>query len=413
MAYANIRDLLKIATVGGDADAERKLSKFILNGVDIVREQSSTLASKFKKLKPIKTPVVRWLEQYDYPTQVTGALSTVTITFSGYLFNAAITADNLKQVVRIGTVLRRPSDGVQMLVSAVDYANLQCTVGAHGNNSLSDDASAITYDIIGESTSDYNTDWQPRAVDRKWRDCSLQIIKEDFEIPWLMRAMAMEQVPDEVAHQLKSLMNVIARKMDRSLLMMEPVYSGGAYVGADKTVQPTVTGILTWLKICNAERAMTNTYVDMSSVAPDPDNLNNLVFHMETDEFANFNTGNWHIACSPVQHQYLSDMFAEDRQFMMADKKVGYGVEVFYSKLGKAFPILRDYHMPNDMIVVVDTNDVGWGYVANDQLRQVPIAQGDNSRVDKRFITCAFYGTVMRKPRQSIGGLYGLPTTYV
>ncbi len=60
------------------------------------------------------------------------------MTFSGNLFGAAITAESIRKVIRVGTILERPTDGVQVKVASV--AGLSATVAAYGNTVLSDDA---------------------------------------------------------------------------------------------------------------------------------------------------------------------------------------------------------------------------------------------------------------------------------
>lgn len=414
MAYANLRSLLKLAMYDGDAEAQQKLKKFIEKGIDRIRERESTLFAKFKKGGMLRSTKVTWQEQYGPQLRLKATLTNTTLLFdsTSYLMNKIMSADNLKQCVRIGTVLRRESDGVQAKISAEDFDNLSCTVGAHGNNTLSNDSEAVYWKVIGESIADYDSNWQPKAVDRVPRWCSLQIFKEDFEIPWLQMRMAMENVPDEKVHQLAEIMYMIKVKMGTSLLLMEPPYSGGAYVAADATTTPACTGLLTWAKIAYAENPNANVYVNKSNVAPNPDDLNNIVYYMEDEENADFDRGKWNIAMPGVQHMYISDAFSDSREFTMKESEIGYSVTAFHSKIGKTFPILRDPHMPKDSIAVVDCSDVEWGYVSGEQVRPILIAQTNNQRVFQQFITGAIWGTKVRKPRQSLGLIYGCPSTY-
>ncbi len=135
----NVSDFMKLWTQSDQA-SERLLQKFLLVGLDKVVQGQSDVLSKIPVGKPVSSPVVRWLEEWGYPSQVTAQLSGTSLTFSGYLFGKAISAESLKKVIRTGTILERPSDGVQAKVSSV--TGLAATVAAYGNTTLSDDTSA-------------------------------------------------------------------------------------------------------------------------------------------------------------------------------------------------------------------------------------------------------------------------------
>lgn len=393
------------------ADNERKLAKIIEKGIDKITEKESTLFKRFKKGPDLKVPVKRWLEQRNYELQITGTLATSTITFSGTILGAAITAHSMAQHVKPGTILER-GDGMQCIISTVNYAALTCTVAAHGNTSLSDDSGAVQYDIVGDAISDANDDFVPMALDRSWRSCGTQIWKEGLRMPWTKKNTAMEAVSNELQYQLSELISHLQAKIAVACIRVLPVYdSGFGKFGLDEEVS-TMCGLMGWIKVTQTEAANGDIWKDMTSIgAVGPDTLNNLIYNFESQEKADYNKGDWVIACHPVTHQYLSDFYADQRWFEMKDTETGKTVNAFRSSIGKRFPVLADYRLRKDVLLIVDCSDVQYGYFSNDHVRVVDVAQGTD-RQDRKMVTCQTWGTMVRKPRQSICGMYNLPTSY-
>jgi len=405
-------DLLKLWTQN-TADAERKLAKIIEKGIDKITEKESSLFKRFKKGPDLRIPVKRWMEQRNYELSITGTLATATITFSGSLLGAAITAGSMQQHVKPGLILERP-DGLQVKVSAVNYTALTATVAAHGNSgSLSDDLTAQSYDIIGDSISDANEDFVARSVDRAWRSCGTEIWKENLKMPWTKKNTAMEAVTDEMQYQMTELIENLQKKISVACLRMRPNYSGGNWVYGLNVEDPTMCGLMGWIYVTQGEVANTDIWKDMTTPgAVTPDVLNKLIYDFEIQEKADYNKGDWVIACSPVQHQFISDFYQDQRWFEFSDGTVGKpAAETFRSAIGKKFPIVSDQRLRKDVLLVVDASDVEYGYYAGDHVRVVDIAQG-NDRQDKKMITCQTWGVKLRKPRQSVCGMYKLPTTY-
>ena len=130
----DVIDFMKLWTQG-DPASERFLRNFLLMGLDKVVQGQSDVLSKIPVGRPVSSPVVRWLEEWGYPSQLTAQLSGTSMTFSGYLFGKAITPESVKKVIHAGTILERPSDGVQAKVVSVN--DLTATVAAyrrHGPN---------------------------------------------------------------------------------------------------------------------------------------------------------------------------------------------------------------------------------------------------------------------------------------
>lgn len=405
-----IIDLLKLWTQN-TADAERKLAKIIEKGIDRITEKESSLFKRFKKGPDLRIPVKRWMEQVNYELSITGTLSSTTLTFSGNLLGAAITAASMQQHIKPGTILER-GDGMQCKVTAVNYSGPSATVAAHGNTSLSNDSGAVVYDIIGDAVSDSNTDFVARSLDRGWRACGTQIWKENLKMPWTKRNTAMEAVADEMQHQMTELITNLQNKIAVACLRIRPNYSGGNWVYGLNVEDPTMCGLMAWIYITQGESANTAIWKDMTSEgAVTPDTLNQLIFDFDIQEKADYNKGDWVVGCHPVTHQFLSDFYTDQRWFQMGDKTAGKYVEVFRSSIGKNFPIVSDHRLRKDVLLVVDCSDVEYGYYAGDHVRVVDIAQG-YARQDEKMVTCQTWGTKIRKPRQSICGMYNLPTTY-
>ena len=397
-----------------DQESERKRAKIIEKGLDEVTERESPLVARMKVGSNVQTQKVQWMEERAYELILTGTLTGTSLVFSGYLLGAAITSDALKQHVKVNSVLYRDSDGMQCKVSSMDYSNLTATVAAHGNNTLSNDSSAVSYRLLLAASSDYDDTYVPNSLDRRFRFCGTQIFKEYVELPHSRRDLKMEIIADEWAHQVKKVVDKIAQQRAAALILMEPPYSGGSYVTGYETENPAITGIFAWPKIVQAELANTDVYVDNSAsgtaVPLDVDALNALVMAMEDDEKVNFNRGDWVIAMHGVTHQYISDEFVGAREFSMEKKEVGYEVTAFHSKRGKTFPILRDNYVPASKIAILDISDCRWGWYGKQNIRTKLLAESYEN-VDIVKITGQIYGVVKRKPRE-IGVIYGLPTTY-
>ena len=167
-AFASQGDFMKLWTQS-DQTSERKLQKFLLTGLDKIVQSRSDFLSKIKVGETIATPIVRWMEEVQYPTAVTALWDgSTTLTISGTLFYSAVTAAAIRKVVRVGTILERQSDGVQLKVSAVDGivdgSPFAATVGLYGNTTGSLDGGAVTWEIISEVWSDYKDADETRSL---------------------------------------------------------------------------------------------------------------------------------------------------------------------------------------------------------------------------------------------------------
>jgi hypothetical protein len=105
----------------------------------------------------------------------------------------------------------------------------------------------------------------------------------------------------------------------------------------------------------------------------------------------------------------MADFDISFREMKKDDKTVGFEVDTFGAKIGKKFPILADIYMRPDVLQVVDLSKVSYGYYKGDKLNRKELAT--QGRYSRWLISFQTYGTVMRKPRQSIGTIYGLATT--
>ncbi len=402
----NVGDFMKLWTQG-DIDSERKLQRLLLAGLDkVVQEQSDVLA-KIKVGPSVASPVVRWMEEWGYPSQITAQLTGTTMTFSGTLFGAAITAESLTKVIRVGTILERPTDGVQVKVASVD--TLTATVAAYGNTVLSDDAAGTGWDIIAEVWSDYRDAADPRCLDRIFREVGTQIHAETFEIPKTRKNTKYEVVTNEVRHQIQALFDKLRRQLAYAVLRSRPFHDGTSYVYGNKTEEPTMCGLCTWPSITQAELSNPNVCVNKGAAALTKVDLDNLARHLWLDEHANFNKGNWWIVCHPLTHQYIHDFDISYRRTEKDERGVGFYVDHFDAKIGKSFPILSDRYLRPDTLILTNLEAAEYGYYANDKLdrKEVP-TQG---RYQRWLISFQTYGVVVRNPRSNIGMIYGLPVS--
>ncbi len=402
----NVFDFMKLWTQSGE-EADRKIKKILLEGLDKVVQEESDVLSKIRVASPVATPVVRWMEEWGYPSQITTQLEGNTMTFSGSLFGQDIDDEGVRKVVRVGTILERPSDGVQAKVTSVD--GLTATVQGYGNTTLSDDASAVGWDIISEVWSDYRDASDPRSLDRVFREVGTQIHAETFEIPKTRANTKYEIVANEVEHQMQALLAKLRRQLAFAVLRSRPYHDGSNYVYGNRTEEPTMCGICTWPVITQAELANTDVYMDKSGQPLTKSDLDDLARHLWLDEHANYNKGNWWIVCHPLTHQYIQDFDISYRRIEKDDRGVGFHVDTFDAKIGKSFQILADRYMRPDVLILVNFDKMEYGYFAKDTVTRKEIqTQG---RYQRWLISFQTYGVVARNPRANIGMIYGLPTS--
>jgi hypothetical protein len=402
----NISDFLKLWTQG-DAVSERKLQKFLLMGLDKVVQGKSDVLSKIPVGPSVAGPVVRWMEEWGYPSQVTAQLAGNLITISGNLFGAAVNAESARKVIRPGTILERPSDGVQVKVSSLD--GLTATVAAYGNTSLSDDLEPLGWDIISEVWSDYRDASDPRSLDRVFREVGTQIHAETFEIPKTRKNTRYEIIANETEHQISALLEKLRRQLAYAVLRSRPYHDGTDFVYGNKTEEPTMCGISTWPVITQSELSNPQVFVNKNGSALTKTDLDNLARHLWLDENADYNTGDWWLVCHPLTHQYIHDFDISYRRMEKDDKNVGFSVDTFDAKIGKSFPILSDRYMRPDTLLLVNFAATSYGYFANDRMdrKEIP-TQG---RYQRWLISFQTYGVVVRGPRQNVGMIHGLPTS--
>lgn len=415
MAYADLNDHLVYWTQSGQ-EAERKRTKDVRDGLTWLREKKDRIATRFKKGKNETSLEPKWREGVVYQTRVTGTLTGSTFVLSGYLLNAAISADAMRQFIKPKTILER-DDGVKMQISAtaadISYSTYTCAnCVAHGTSTLSDDTAATTWKILGNPIADYDTDNMPRSLDYGFRSCGHQLFKENFEIPWLAKRIKYDGIRDQRALNVTELIKKINDEINISLLRMEPVYSGGGYVFGYGTQTSTICGVMTWPDITYAEYPNANVYLNKAGQPIDPDDINQVVRGLYYEEDADFNVGDWVLAVPPATHSYISRFGEDERRWTMKENRYGHTVKYFMTDLGVELEIVPDTDMRGDSAAILDCSAFEWGYLEGEEPHTVELAR-TNDRVDRVMITGGFYGTVCNAPRKKIGKIYGLPTTFV
>lgn len=392
-------------------DAERKLQKILEPMLDEYVRDDSDLLAKLSVGPSLATPVQRWMEEEGYPDKIYGQLTLTPdiITFTGNIFGAAVTDVNLLKVIRVGTILQRPSDGKQVRVTAVtgitDGAPFTVTVAAHGNSSLSADGAPIWWDIIGELWTDMREVDSTRSLNRVFRECGSQIHAETFEIPKTRKLTKYELVGDEVEHQIGALLAKLRRSLAHSVIKMEPYYSAG-YKFGNAVEESSMCGIRIWPIICSAEDSNTNVYKDMSATALTRTPLDDLIRYMWTERNSNFNEGDWWIVVHPSTHMKIAAMDLTMRETTRNDKGVGIQVEYFDSQIGKRFPILADPYMLATDLLVLNLKSLSYCYFAQDKLDRKEIAT--KGRFQQWLVSFQTIGVKARNPKKNIGMMYGI-----
>ena len=245
-------------------------------------------------------------------------------------------------------------------------------------------------------------------MDRSFREVGTQIHAETFEIPKTRKNTKYEIVADEVDHQITALLEKMQRQIAYAVLRSRPYYNSG-YKYGNSVEESTMCGVCTWPTIVQAEAANTAVYVNNSGAEITKEIIDDLVRNMWLTEHSDFNTGDWSIVCHPLVHRYIHDLDLQFRQMAYKDDKIGTKVDTFDAKIGKSFPILSDRYMRPDVLMVVDTSKIYYGYFQEDRLDRKELAT--QGRYQRWLISFQTYGTVVRKPRQSIGMVYGLATS--
>ncbi len=399
----NVSDFLKLWTQS-DQVSERRLQKFLLMGLDKVVQEQSDVLSKLSVGPPASGPVVRWMEEWGYPSQISATLDESTLTFSGRLFGKAIDAESVRKVIRQGTILERPSDGAQVKVNSLN--GLTATVSSYGGGALSDDITETVWDIIAEAWSDYRDADDPRSLDRVFREVGTQIHAETFEIPKTRKNTKYEIVGDEVEHQISALLDKLRRQLAYAVLRSRPFHDGTGFVYGNKTEESTMCGLCSWPLITQSETPNPKVYVNKASQSLTKDDLDNLALSLWLDEQADLNKGNWWIVCHPLISRYIHDFDISYRRTERADTGVGFYVDHFDSKIGKNFPILPDRYMRPDTLMIVNFDATTYGYYANDRMDRKEVST--QGRYQRWLISFQTYGVVVRNPRANIGMIYGL-----
>jgi hypothetical protein len=345
---------------------------------------------------------------------VTAALgSGTTLAISGYIRQSAVTQDNIQHHVRVGTILERESDGTQVQVSSIagitdGSSTWDATVAEYGNSAggnVVDDSGAVTWVILGEPWTDATDVTDTRALDRFFRECGTEIFAESFEILETRKNTKYEEVNNEVEHQMKALVDRLKQKIGYSLLRSLPYYSSG-YKYGNATQRPTLTGLWGWAVITQSEYANTNVYVNKSSAELVKEDIDDLVKAMWVEERANFNSGDWYIACHPYVHQYISEFDNAMRDTTRTDKTAGYMVTRLMTKIGKEFPVLPDIYMRPGVLHVCNASKFEHGYYSNDDIHRKELAT--QGRYQRWLVSFQKYGLVARSPRQNLGTIYGI-----
>lgn len=399
----DVSDFMRIWTQG-DQESERKMKDVLLDGLDSVIQAESDVLSRIRVDSPTFGPVIRWMEEWGYPSKVTAQVTGTTMNFTGSLFGETVTGETIRKVIREGTILERNNDGCQVKVASVD--GLAASVTAYGNTLLTYDSDSTEWEIIAEPWSDFRDATGPRALDRKFREAGTQIFAETFEIPKTRKNTQYQVVSCEVEHQIVALIGKLRRQLAYSVLRSRPFHDGSQFIWGDKTEKPTMCGLCTWPVITQGEIPNPHVCVDKNGEAPSKTDVDNLVRHLWLDEHADYNNGDWWIVCHPGTSQFIHDFDISYRRVTTRDRRIGFHVDEFYSKVGKTFPVLSDRYMRSGVVLVVNFDAFSYGYYANDSLaRQEIPTQG---RYERWLISFQTYGVVARNPRANIGMIHGL-----
>jgi hypothetical protein len=136
--------------------------------------------------------------------------------------------------------------------------------------------------------------------------------------------------------------------------------------------------------------------------------INKLLYHLEADEGAVFDEGEWYFVCDRVTRQWLSRLNSEFLITERTDKTAGTYITSFVSNTGKKFPIVQEPFLPAGKFYVHNKSDAEWGYMADYDLIEKDLAA--ESLMNRRLHALQAYAK--QKRRRWIGEIYSLKTTY-
>jgi hypothetical protein len=396
-------DFMKLWTLN-DEESESKMKPVLLDGLDSVVQRGSDVLSKIECSRPIDSPIVRWMEEWGYPSTISAQLTANSVVFSSSLFGKPIDGISVRKVIREGTILERRRDGCQAKISSVQ--GLTAAVESYGATALNDDLEPVSWDVISEAWSDFRGASESRSLDRFFREVGTQIFAETFEIPKTRKNTKYEVVSYETEHQIIALLQKLRRQLAYAVLRSRPFHDGSQFVWGDKTEEPTMCGLCAWPIITQNESPNPKVFVNKAGEALTKHDLDDLTRDIWLDEHADYGAGDWRIVCHPSVHQFIHDFDISYRRIDKKDKEIGFRVDEFHSKIGKTFPILSEPYMRPGVLILVNFEAFKYGYYANDSLQRKEIST--QGRYQRWLLTFQTYGVVARNPRANIGMIYGL-----
>lgn len=406
-------DAIKPWTQSG-IDAQRKVRQQVLKLIDELGVRKQDFFSTLGRAGKAVNNVIHWAERYHYSSEITGQMASPSgvVTFSGYVLgNTAVSEQSLQLHIQVGTIIERPSDGAQYICTVCDYANLTATFTAHGNTgAISADGAPVEYDIIGHATTDSNESHVPSYLDLSWRHAGTQRMTELFtyDHTWLNISPATELgIVDKVKDQISALTRKFRERLGRSVLRGSPTYDGGEYKFGDQLERGTMTGIFQWPRLCNAEKAKPNTYVNMSGAPITAAALNDLIFYGQQEEGCDYSEGDWAIVCDPVTREEISTFDDNYITKPPADHTSGLYISQFVTRSGDKFPIMKDRWVRKGTLTVVNKSECKWDYLQGCDVL-VKELETQNMQYKKLLYLQAY--AIARKPRQILH-MYGMPTT--
>jgi hypothetical protein len=284
-------------------------------------------------------------------------------------------------------------------------------VQAYGQTALGasqNDSSAVDYDIESEPWTDYDDADYFRALDRDWEKVGAQIFAESFDIGKTRDNLSMRKI-EERGEQLAALIRKLRRRLAKAVVRSHPQYTGGAYVFSDSNERATMSGLDWWPTKIQDDESNTAIYVNLDGKAPMASDFNDLCRNMHLTEGTNFNKGRWAVLGHPTMLKYVRRWDQSLVRTTRDEDVAGRAIKQIENDEGKVFDLIPDVFVPKGKFWVLDLSRVAFGYFKNDKLDRKEIPT--KGRYRRWLISFQAYGCVLRMKRQSMGTLYGGPTS--
>lgn len=382
--------------------------RIILGAIDKIKTQTSEFYGKIQMDKAVSTTKPYWMEELDYPREVTGTLTGGdTLTVTGNLFGAAASRTNLLKVCRTNAVLRHDSGTATTIatVDAIHATNPILTLSATSGTSMPSNSTGQVWTVINEPATDAEDAHTPRFLNRKFRWTTSELFTDFFTIEDARKYTSMEGVANELSHQLEALLVRMERTIASAVIQSWPEVDGsGDPKSTMEEERSRLCGLDWWPEYYFAsgqEFENSEILVDLAGENLTQGYIDNMVAAMDANG-TNFNEGTWVYVTRPEIFDFMQSYGLSYRQMEQGSTTAGFSVDKVRTKRGVDVSLAKDWYVPRNTGYLVNYANVKIHPFKGGELKKGQIAS-KNITSEMWQIARRLVGTVIRKGPISIG----------